>query len=198
MLLPWERKRPLRAELGSGVRSHSHQLDGRLLGYGPLQATPGRLWFGAHHTKPPVWVNCFFVHCSLSWVGVGEEEERVSWSPYRGAKDHHLGKRTTTGPVLSLLGPALGVTQQQDGLDLFRESLGGVGRLFLTGCALGCWEGTGRRLQHGAASSSAPLLPSTNPLGLLKCATCRSLKGLFLCLDHKIAKEQWLSFKTAA
>lgn len=75
-----------------------------------------------------------------------------------------------------------------------------VGRLLLMGCALGCWEGAGRRLQQGAASSSEPLLPSTFPcpLGLLKCATCRSLKGLFLCLDHKIAKEQWLSFKTAA
>lgn len=156
-------------------------------------------WFGDHHTKTPVWVNCFFVHCSLSWVGVGEEE-CVSWSPYHGEKDYHLGKRTATCPVLSLLGPALGVTQQQDGLGLSKESFGGVGRLLLMGCALGCWEGTGRRLQHGAASSSEPLLPSTfpSPLGLLKCATCRSLKGLFLCLDHKIAKEQWLSFKTAA
>ena len=115
-----------------------------------------------------------------------------------------VGKRTTTCPVLSLLGSALGVTQQQDGLGLLNVSPRSPS-VVLGGCC--CWaviwgagEGTGSRLQHGTASylELLPFSAFPNPLGLLKCATCRSLKGLFLCLDHKIAKEQWLSFKTAA
>lgn len=97
-------------------QSHSHQLDSCLLRYGPVQATPGR-----PVARGPAHQACYLCSLlfptSLPLLGWGRGVEGcVSWHPYCGEKDHHRGKRTTTCPMLSLLGPALGVSQQQDGL----------------------------------------------------------------------------------
>lgn len=112
-------------------------------------------------------------------------------------ENHHLPLVKPAGP--SFRGqPAAGWPRPSGCLS--KESPNGIGRLLLKGCDWGAGERTGGKTPAWCCSSLEPLPSFTfpNPLGLLKCATCHSLKGLFLCLDHKIAKEQWLSFKTAA
>lgn len=157
-----------------------------------------------HRPKPAVWINCFCLYCHLCWEGVRSGEGWTSWrsppTPLLWGKDYTVQRGLPPTCVIfwaQLWGHSVAGWPWPSGC-LPEESLSGAGRLILMGCDLGRWGGDS--IVDLADSSSESLHSSTfpNPLGLLKCATCSFLKALFLCLDHKIAKEQWLSFKTAA
>lgn len=119
--------------------------------------------------------------------GGGEREGCAPGALLHGAPI--VGKRTTTlgrgwpPAALGLLGPVLGIAQQQGGLGLW-------GGCSWWAVPWGAGEGTGPRTPvWSLPCGTTSFFHLPNPLGLLKCATY-FLKGLFLCLDHKIAREQ--------